>query len=384
MTKSGHNSGISNSKIKNLDANINQYKEKSKLKELGDIFSGHYLRPEKLKSSGKFLYLTPRHIQNKELVLSEKDKFIDNGEQYSKYMLMPGDIIISSLWKTRKIYQYKSTDTPSIIGTNWIVLRTEINDYLSKYLEIKEFYKKFVWDCDVRLRGSLIPFLSCRDLKEIEIFLLPEDELLNKYKEEKLSKIQELELLSSIDKSTLENTQKEFIYELIKEHFADPIVKLSKQSESSHLEFKTSFRRDVEKGGKVPEMELIHSVLKTIGGFCNTGGGDLLIGVTDDNKIVGIEVDEFDNQDKFLLALTQHIENKTTPDVMNLPDVIDITFYKSEDKTICRVNVNPTPENVYVKYKNDDIFYKRKGPKTVSLRDRDLVKYIEQKNSMYE
>ena len=134
----------------------------------------------------------------------------------------------------------------------------------------------------------------------------------------------------------------------------------------------------------MPESEIIHGVLKTIGGFCNTGGGDLLIGVSDDNKIIGIEVDEFDNQDKFLLTLTQNIESKTTPDVMNLPDVIDITFYKTENKTICRVNVNPTPENIYVKHKNDNIFYKRKGPKTVPLRDRDLVKYIEQKNTMYE
>ena len=110
----------------------------------------------------------------------------------------------------------------------------------------------------------------------------------------------------------------------------------------------------------------------------------LISRLSTEKSIEVLKVDEFDNQDKFLLTLTQNIESKTTPDVMNLPDVIDITFYKTENKTICRVNVNPTPENIYVKHRNDNIFYKRKGPKTVPLRDRDLVKYIEQKNTMYE
>ena len=129
-------------------------------------------------------------------------------------------------------------------------------DYLSKYLGIKEFYEKFDLDCQHRLQGSVIPFLSSREFKEIEIFKLPEEELLKKHKEDSLSKVQESELLDSINKGKLEIAQKEFMYGLIKEYFQDPILKLSKQSESSHLEFKSSFRRDVEQGGKVPESEI--------------------------------------------------------------------------------------------------------------------------------
>mgnify|MGYP000162005254 CR=1 FL=1 len=274
------------------------YKTKFKLKDLHVIFSGRYLHREHLKKSGKYLYLTPRHIQKKELVLSEKDKYCDGDEQFTKYILIPGDIIISSIWKTRKIYQYKETDPPAFIGANWIVLRTEQNDYLSKYLGIEEFYKIFEWDCEKRLSLMTIPFLSTNELKEIEILEVSEELLLDKYKKEKLARVKESELFSSVQEDRLEDAQKEFIYKLIKDHYADPILKLSKQSESSHLEFKSSFRRDIEKNGKVPESEIIHSVLKTIGGFCNTGGGDLLIGVSDDNEVVGIEVDEFDNNDK--------------------------------------------------------------------------------------
>lgn len=39
-------------------------------------------------------------------------------------------------------------------------------------------------------------------------------------------------------------------------------------------------------------------VLKTVAAFLNTEGGDLLIGVGDDRKIVGIEHDRFDTDDK--------------------------------------------------------------------------------------
>ena len=133
--------------------------EKFKLKELDGIFRGRQLRREQLKSSGKFLYINQRHIQNGKFFLSEKDRFINEGEQYSKYILKSGDIIISSPWKTRKVYQYKEYDPPSIVGTTWIVLRTDLNDYLSKYLSIKEFYEKFNSDCQRRLKGSKIPYL---------------------------------------------------------------------------------------------------------------------------------------------------------------------------------------------------------------------------------
>ena len=51
------------------------------------------------------------------------------------------------------------------------------------------------------------------------------------------------------------------------------------------------------------------AVLKTIAAFLNTDGGDLLIGVSDDGSVVGIERDQFDNNDKFMLHLSQVVRN---------------------------------------------------------------------------
>ena len=360
-----------------------------KLKELEGIFSGRFLTKDQTKPSGTHLYLTPRHIKEGEIVSNkETDRFFDihqvDGDQYDKYILKPGDIVISSIFPKRKIYQFQKSDPPCFIGNNWIVLRTKMNNYLSDYLEIDEFYKNFELQCERRLRGGVIPFLSLRELVEIEISKIPQEELQKKIQEERKHKIQKTELLDSVKKGKLEEGQKRFLNNLVEEHFQDPIIKLSKDHENSYLEFKSSLRKDLDQGGQIPESVIIHSVMKTIGGFCNTGGGDLLIGVSDKNEIVGIEVDEYNDLDEFLRSLTQQIENNTNPDVMNLPDVIDISTTKVENKTICRINVNPTPVNVLVKYKNKEIFFKRKGPMTVSLEGRELLEYIDQKKSMYD
>jgi len=368
------------------DPNIYGYPLMStfRLRDFGHgIFSGRHLRREQLSGSGKYLYLNGRNIKDGEFVLTEKDRFF-NEEKYNRYILKPGDIVVSRLWMTRKIYQYKESDPPSFLGGNWILLRTEKNEYLSLYLRVKKYLDKFELDCQGRLKGGTIPYLSTYKFLDIEILEIPLEDLQKKYEEEKRSKIREPELLESIKKGNLENDQKNFLYDLIKEHFEDPIIKLSKQHESDHLEFKSSFRKDLERDGTIPESVIIHSVIKTIGGFCNTGGGDLLIGVSDENEIVGIEVDGFDNLDGFLKSINQQIENNTNPNVMNVPDVVEITTTTYENKTICRVNVNPTPVHIFVKHQNKEIFYKRTGPKTVSLEGREMSDYITEKNSMYQ
>jgi len=357
--------------------------KKIKLKDLSNIFRGRYLPSTILKKSGEILYLTGRNIQNGEIVSTDRDRFLNEEKKYSKWILKPGDIIVTSLWIKRKIYQYKKSDPPSIVGGNWIILRTNHNEYLSKYFEIEDFYNQFELDCQSRLNGEVIPYLSLGNFLEIEIFKLSEKELLKKYDKQRLSKIGKPDLLNSINKNNLESVQKEFLKKLIDDYFEDPVIKLSKQYENSHLEHKSSFKKDIEHGGKIPEYKIINGVIKTIGGFCNTGGGDLLIGVSDDRDIIGIEVDGFDNDDKFLQSLTQQIGNNTKPDVMNLPGVIDISLHKIEEKTVCRVNVEPTPENIWVTYKNEKFYYKRKGPKTVSLKNDELIDYVEQKKELY-
>ena len=74
-----------------------------------------------------------------------------------------------------------------------------------------------------------------------------------------------------------------------------------------------------------------------------------MIGVSDDNEIIGIEKDNFKNQDQFHKSLTETISGGTRPDVMNLTDVINITFHQLDKKTVCRINVKPTKDDIFVK-----------------------------------
>jgi hypothetical protein len=59
--------------------------------------------------------------------------------------------------------------------------------------------------------------------------------------------------------------------------------------ESLLVEFKQSARWNERKGDKDPVLEL--AVLKTVAGFMNAHGGILLLGVTDDGEVVGLEAD---------------------------------------------------------------------------------------------
>ena len=80
------------------------------------------------------------------------------------------------------------------------------------------------------------------------------------------------------------------------------VKELIAQGESKTLEFKSTLRWNLEENRKDPE-RVTHAVVKTIAAFLNTEGGDLIVGVNDVGEVVGIELDQFDSNDKFMLHL---------------------------------------------------------------------------------
>ena len=67
------------------------------------------------------------------------------------------------------------------------------------------------------------------------------------------------------------------------------VAELIAAGESHTLEFKSSLRFDVRERTKNANLE--RNVAKAVAGFMNAGGGILLIGVTDDGSVIGIEDD---------------------------------------------------------------------------------------------
>ena len=153
------------------------------------------------------------------------------------------------------------------------------------------------------------------------------------------------------------------------------IQELIDTGEGYNLEFKTSFRWDIRAGKKNPAIE--HASLKTIAAFLNSGGGNLLIGVEDDGKIQGIEIDRFDNEDKFLLHLWNMIKSSMGQDVTSN---IQTILKKLDEKTVCNVKCLRSPSPVFLKQKGfDEEFYIRIGPSSASLEIREALKYISER-----
>ncbi len=152
---------------------------------------------------------------------------------------------------------------------------------------------------------------------------------------------------------------------------------LIQRGESKTLEFKSTLRWNLKEDRKDDKV-VTHAVLKTIAAFLNTEGGDLLIGVADDGAIVGIERDQLDNDDKFMLHLTQVTRNGLGD---RAGTCIDPKVQIVQGGTVCVVSCQRSPEPVFLKWKGmesvaDGDFFVRSGPGTVKLPPESAKKYI--------
>ena len=152
---------------------------------------------------------------------------------------------------------------------------------------------------------------------------------------------------------------------------------LIKAGESKTLEFKSTLRWSLKESRKDDKV-VTHAALKTIAAFLNTEGGDLLIGVADNGSIVGIEADQLENDDKFMLHLAQAVRNGLGD---RAGTCIDPKTQIVQGKTVCVVSCQRSPEPVFLKWKGIETapegdFFVRSGPGTVKLPPDSAREYI--------
>lgn len=151
------------------------------------------------------------------------------------------------------------------------------------------------------------------------------------------------------------------------------ISELINQGENTNIEFKSTLRWNIKEKKKDSAIE--HAVLKTICSFLNSKGGNLFIGVKNDGSILGIELDAFENEDKFLLHLWNLIKDSIGEEV---GPYINTTLEKIDDKIICNVKCLRSSFPIFLKQKGfNEEYYIRIGPSCMSLSIRDSIKYIE-------
>jgi hypothetical protein len=155
---------------------------------------------------------------------------------------------------------------------------------------------------------------------------------------------------------------------------AEELIKLG---ESKTLEFKSTLRWNL-KEDRQDDRSVTHAVLKTIAAFLNTEGGDLLIGVGDDRSIVGIERDQLEGDDKFMLHLAQVVRNGLGD---RAGTCIDPKSQIVQGKTVCVVSCQRSPEPVFLRWRGmeknaEGDFFVRSGPGSVVLNPESAREYI--------
>jgi hypothetical protein len=154
-------------------------------------------------------------------------------------------------------------------------------------------------------------------------------------------------------------------------------AELIKRGESKTLEFKSTLRWSLKENHK-DDKGVTHATLKTIAAFLNSEGGDLLIGVADNGSIVGIEHDQLESDDKFMLHLAQVVRNGLGD---RAGTCIDPKVQAVDSKSVCVVSCQRSPEPVFLKWKGIEAtpegdFFVRSGPGTIRLSPESAQEYI--------
>ena len=181
-------------------------------------------------------------------------------------------------------------------------------------------------------------------------------------------------LISTLLSSFVEKNVWRVSLESEKERQERKLRELINIGENERIELKSSFRTNLHT--KEFDRRIEHAMLKTITAFLNTKGGELLIGVSDGGHILGLEDDNFQNNDKMMLHLTNllktHIGNEFLP-------FIKTEIIEFDEKKVLLITCKESKNRVFLKIDGEEEFYVRNGPSSVKLEGSSLVDYIRHK-----
>lgn len=135
------------------------------------------------------------------------------------------------------------------------------------------------------------------------------------------------------------------------------ILGIIQNDEGKHLEYKSSVQYCVK--NQVKNKGLQFEILKNLAAFANTDGGEIIIGVSDEKQIIGLEKTDYltlkdgNKIDHFRLMFDDLIQNSFGNNFQKILE--DFKFYNYKGNTVCRV---------IVKGMHDKPTYLRKIPKT--------------------
>lgn len=152
------------------------------------------------------------------------------------------------------------------------------------------------------------------------------------------------------------------------------LLELIAQGEGDRIEFKSTLRWNINADKPGKEVEI--SWLKTVVAYLNSDGGILVIGVSDDGEVTGIEADRFANDDKFLL----HYNNLFKQHVgLEFAEHVETHIVSVKDKKVFVVRCRKATDPVFLKHGKDEKYYVRVGPSSRALSMSQAVERIRKK-----
>lgn len=144
--------------------------------------------------------------------------------------------------------------------------------------------------------------------------------------------------------------------------------------ESGAVEFKSTLRTNLHTGQIDEKMHV--AALKTVAGFLNAKGGTLLVGVTDNGEVLGLDADGFESEDKMSLHLVNLVRDRIG-DVF-LP-YVHPHFEDHGGGRVLVVRCERGPKPAFVKDGGQQRFFVRGGNATTELSGISVTDYVKQR-----
>jgi predicted transcriptional regulator len=229
--------------------------------------------------------------------------------------------------------------------------------------------------------------VSVKEIMTPDIVACPPDTLIEdacrtmqRMKIKKLAVVEGDSIAGIVSLTDIANSQPELIQSLKNRNggVADDIFELLNLSEGQHLEFKSSLRYDFNT--KQVNQCLEQVVLKTLCAFLNAEGGTLLIGLSDEKEVVGIESDYMVIRNKNRDGFENHLLGLVSNCIGNyyLP-YVSIVFHNVVGKDLCQVNVTSSPKPAFLNNNGKQEFYVRTGNNSRPFSISEASDYIRER-----
>jgi len=154
------------------------------------------------------------------------------------------------------------------------------------------------------------------------------------------------------------------------------VTSLIHDGESPEVEFKSTLRVNLHTGK--PNKDREDDCMKALAAFMNSKGGTLLIGVKDDQEILGLETDfnsfnKNDKMDEFQKHLDNILERSFSSSCFSL---LTVNFPVINDKTVCKIIVKPAKKASYFEKTK---FFIRRNASSKELLAAEMMDYINER-----